>query len=155
MAGLEARPSLTRDLRIHGYRPEPPKLEELNVYGSDAAPIEGSMRERPEYAERLHDRLPVRVAQVVRRDDLFQILPRHPHLMSGAGGQQVGHPHPAALLQRQPDPLRLVPEVPGEVLADFYYPLFRHAVFVSPSTECPAAFRAAMAVGRLSSLTRR
>jgi glycerol-3-phosphate dehydrogenase len=65
VAGLEKRPSVTRDLRIHGYRVEPSNQEELTVYGSDAAAIESLMRERPEYAERLHERLPVRVAQVV------------------------------------------------------------------------------------------
>lgn len=65
VAGLEKRPSVTRDLRIHGYGVEPSSQKELTVYGSDAAAIESLMRERPEYAERLHERLPVRIAQVV------------------------------------------------------------------------------------------
>jgi glycerol-3-phosphate dehydrogenase len=56
---------LTQELRIHGCRKEPSSQKELAFYGSDAAAIERLMEERPEYAERLHESLPVRVAQVV------------------------------------------------------------------------------------------
>lgn len=65
VAGLDARPSVTRELRIHGYLSEPTTDDELSVYGADAAGIESLVRERPEYADRLHERLPVRVAQIV------------------------------------------------------------------------------------------
>lgn len=65
VGGLEPRRSVTGDLRIHGYVSAPPTPGPLSVYGADAAAIEALMQERPEYAEPLHERLPVRVAQVV------------------------------------------------------------------------------------------
>jgi glycerol-3-phosphate dehydrogenase len=65
VAGLDARPCVTQELRIHGHAADAPKKGDLSVYGADAAAIEALMRERPEYAERLHARLPVSVAQVV------------------------------------------------------------------------------------------
>jgi glycerol-3-phosphate dehydrogenase len=65
VAGLPIRPCITQNLRLHGGLPGGATKGELSFYGSDAAAIEALMRERPEYAERLHERLPVTVAQVV------------------------------------------------------------------------------------------
>jgi glycerol-3-phosphate dehydrogenase len=65
LADLEERPSVTRELRIHGYDPRSEVFGDLGYYGSDAAAVEALARERPEYGERLHERYSVRVAQVV------------------------------------------------------------------------------------------
>ncbi|HEX6984934.1 MAG TPA: glycerol-3-phosphate dehydrogenase C-terminal domain-containing protein, partial [Planctomycetaceae bacterium] len=65
LADLPERPSVTRDLRVHGYDPRSEVFGDLGYYGSDAAAVEALSRERPEYAERLHERYSLRVAQVV------------------------------------------------------------------------------------------
>jgi glycerol-3-phosphate dehydrogenase len=65
LAGLEDRPSSTRDLPIHGSQKEPVADPGLAVYGSDTGALEQVMRERPELAEYLHPAMPIRGAQVV------------------------------------------------------------------------------------------
>jgi glycerol-3-phosphate dehydrogenase len=65
LAGLEDRPSPTRNLPIHGSQKEPVADPSLAVYGSDAVALEQLMRERPELAETLHSDMPIRGAQVV------------------------------------------------------------------------------------------
>ena len=65
LAGLQERPSLTRDLPIHGCQKEAPVDKNLAVYGSDAVAIEQLMREQPELAEPFDPALPICGAQVV------------------------------------------------------------------------------------------
>ncbi len=65
LAGLEARPCPTRELRIHGYHASPEDLGELEAYGSEAAAVEELCRSRNEWNERLHPALPVRAGEAV------------------------------------------------------------------------------------------
>jgi glycerol-3-phosphate dehydrogenase len=65
LAGLEDRPSLTRDLPIHGCQAEPSGDNNLAFYGSDAGSLEQLMRGEPQLARPLHPALPIYGAQVV------------------------------------------------------------------------------------------
>jgi glycerol-3-phosphate dehydrogenase len=64
LAGLEERPSVTRDLRIHGYHPSAPRFGALADYGADAFALEGLVEGRPELDAVLDQEAPVKVAQV-------------------------------------------------------------------------------------------
>src|SRR5262249_51331042 len=55
---------------------------------------------------------------VVVLDDVVELLARDPHAVAGTGREQRVHLHPAAVVQRDTDPLRLVPEHLREVLRD-------------------------------------
>jgi glycerol-3-phosphate dehydrogenase len=65
LAGLDERPSVTRNLHIHGFHRNTEKFGDLASYGSDAPAIQDLMRRTPELAEPLHPRLPIRGAEVV------------------------------------------------------------------------------------------
>jgi glycerol-3-phosphate dehydrogenase len=65
VAGLEERPSVTRDLHIHGYHNHAEEFGELWVYGSDAPAIRDLMRTDPRYDERLHPAHAIRAGEVV------------------------------------------------------------------------------------------
>jgi glycerol-3-phosphate dehydrogenase len=64
LAGLEERPCITRDLRIHGYHPSAPRFGALADYGADAFALEGLVEGRPELDETLDAEVPVKAAQV-------------------------------------------------------------------------------------------
>ncbi|PSL35512.1 glycerol-3-phosphate dehydrogenase/oxidase [Chitinophaga ginsengisoli] len=63
--GLKAVPCATQTLHIHGYTTAPAAPAPLDVYGSDAAPINALITANPYLAEQLHPRLPYIKAQVV------------------------------------------------------------------------------------------
>jgi len=63
IAGLETRPCLTRDLKLHGYHAHAEKFGRLAPYGSDAIEIEALMEQHGE--ERVHPRLDLTVAEVL------------------------------------------------------------------------------------------
>jgi glycerol-3-phosphate dehydrogenase len=65
IGGLEERPCLTRELRIHGCPTHQEDLGELDDYGSDAPFLLQLITDRPELAARLHEALPIRAVQVV------------------------------------------------------------------------------------------
>lgn len=65
LADVEPRPSVTEHLHIHGWHEHASQFDDLEHYGSDATAIRGLMRDRPELAEPLDDRLPLYAAQVV------------------------------------------------------------------------------------------
>ena len=65
LAGLDERPSVTKDLRIHGYHQHADQFGDLSDYGSDAVHIQSLIREDERYAERLHPRRPTVAAEVV------------------------------------------------------------------------------------------
>ncbi len=65
LAQLEEKPSVTRDLAIHGYHRNAEQFGELAVYGSDAPLIDDLTREDPRLAERLHPDLSTRAGQVI------------------------------------------------------------------------------------------
>jgi glycerol-3-phosphate dehydrogenase len=65
LAGLEARPCVTRGLNIHGYHKRPGKFGSLAIYGSDAPAIQDLLRTRPLHQERLHPELPGLCGEVV------------------------------------------------------------------------------------------
>lgn len=62
---LEPKPCVTTQLRIHGYHRHAEKFGDLAFYGSDAPTIRDSLRRHPEYAAKIHPRLPVVAGQVV------------------------------------------------------------------------------------------
>lgn len=65
LADLEERPSVTRNLNIHGWHEHPETFGALAVYGSDAVALEDLMDDHPDLRARLHDDLPIRGGQVV------------------------------------------------------------------------------------------
>ena len=65
LAGLEERPCVTRELRIHGFHQNAGTFGELEHYGADAPHIRDLFRERPGLEKPLHPRLPHREGVVV------------------------------------------------------------------------------------------
>ncbi|MDK9717412.1 MAG: glycerol-3-phosphate dehydrogenase/oxidase [Trichlorobacter sp.] len=65
VAGLEERPSVTAELRIHGWQEGGAADRSLQVYGSDAAVLEQLLAENPAWREPLHPALPYCVGEVV------------------------------------------------------------------------------------------
>jgi glycerol-3-phosphate dehydrogenase len=65
MAGLDERPSITADLRIHGYHQDAASFGDLERYGADAPHIRDLFRREPELAKSLDPRLPIRRGEVV------------------------------------------------------------------------------------------
>ncbi|MGB3180572.1 MAG: glycerol-3-phosphate dehydrogenase/oxidase [Cyclobacteriaceae bacterium] len=65
IAGLDSRPSRTRELRIHGWLKHVDPADALFFYGSDAVAIRKMVERKPELGEQLHPDLPVNKAQVV------------------------------------------------------------------------------------------
>jgi glycerol-3-phosphate dehydrogenase len=64
LAGLEERPCITRDLRVHGYHASASQFGALSDYGQDALVIAGVIEGRPELGTELDADLPIKAAQV-------------------------------------------------------------------------------------------
>lgn len=54
IAHLDPEPSVTKELRIHGYHNHPEEFGNLQIYGSDATAIESLLREDKSYKELLY-----------------------------------------------------------------------------------------------------
>jgi glycerol-3-phosphate dehydrogenase len=65
VAGLDERPSVTADLRIHGYHQDAASFGDLERYGADAPHVRDLFRQDPELAKALDARLPIRKGEVV------------------------------------------------------------------------------------------
>lgn len=65
LADLEEKPSVTRDLHLHGFHRNADTFGDLSYYGSDAVHILNLILENDSYGERLHESMPIVVAQVV------------------------------------------------------------------------------------------
>ncbi len=65
VAGLDVHPSVTAELRVHGWQEGGDPADPLQVYGSDRAGLEALLRENPAWRERLHPDLPYRVGEVI------------------------------------------------------------------------------------------
>ncbi|MFW6171586.1 MAG: glycerol-3-phosphate dehydrogenase/oxidase [Planctomycetota bacterium] len=65
LAQLEERPSVTKDLPIHGWHRNADQFGALDTYGADAPSIQELTRRRPELDQPIHDRLPYRAVEVV------------------------------------------------------------------------------------------
>lgn len=64
VGNLPVRPSITKDLKLHGWT-DRPEAAPLDVYGTDAAELRRLLQERPEWAQPLHARLPYYVGEVI------------------------------------------------------------------------------------------
>ena len=64
LAGLDDRPCVTKDLRIHGHHQSASQFGALADYGEDALIMEGLIEGRPELGTTLDAALPIRAAQV-------------------------------------------------------------------------------------------
>ena len=65
LAGLDARPCVTKRLNIHGYHKSPQKFGSLALYGSDAPAIQDLLRADTLRQERIHPALPALCGEVV------------------------------------------------------------------------------------------
>jgi glycerol-3-phosphate dehydrogenase len=65
LAGLEARPCVTRKLQIHGYHRDPGAFGQLAHYGADAPYVRSLFAERPGFEKRLHPGVSIREGEVV------------------------------------------------------------------------------------------
>jgi glycerol-3-phosphate dehydrogenase len=65
LAGLDARPCVTRRLNIHGYHKRPQKFGSLALYGADAPAIQDLLRADTLRRERIHPTLPALCGEVV------------------------------------------------------------------------------------------
>lgn len=63
--GLDARPSVTYSLRLHGWESPASPTGSPGGYGSDRGLLEQLASEQPAWQERLHPRLPCTVAEIV------------------------------------------------------------------------------------------
>lgn len=64
-SGLPAKQCVTKEMRIHGYKPTTDRSNWLYVYGSDGEKIIKLQQENPAYAEKLHPGFDFTVAEVV------------------------------------------------------------------------------------------
>ena len=64
LAGLDERPCVTKDLRIHGYHPSPPQFGAYADYGEEALALAGLVEGRPDLNAVLSEAAPIRAAQV-------------------------------------------------------------------------------------------
>lgn len=65
VAGLERRPCVTENTRIHGWLKNADTADPFNYYGSDIVRVRRLIADKPSYAERLHSELPYRKAEAV------------------------------------------------------------------------------------------
>lgn len=65
LAGLETRPSVSRDLRIHGYHRNADQFGDLAVYGSDAPALQDLLRSDSRYGKHLHPSFTIRAGEAV------------------------------------------------------------------------------------------
>jgi glycerol-3-phosphate dehydrogenase len=65
VAGLDERPSVTNNLKIHGWQEKGDPADPLQVYGSDADNLKHLLAENPDWCERLHPALPYCLGQVI------------------------------------------------------------------------------------------
>jgi glycerol-3-phosphate dehydrogenase len=65
IAQLDAQPSVTENLNIHGSHHHSDIFGELKDYGSDAVALKDLMDENEEYAEQIHKNLPIKKSEVV------------------------------------------------------------------------------------------
>ncbi len=65
IAGLDERPTKTKDLRIHGWLKNVDPSDPMFFYGSDTVAIRKIISREPELGEQMHDALPIIKAQVV------------------------------------------------------------------------------------------
>ena len=65
VAQLQERPSVTKDLHLHGWHIAPNTLGELASYGADAPAVATVLDEQPGWNEPLHPNLPYRTGEVV------------------------------------------------------------------------------------------
>lgn len=65
VAGLDPRPSVTADLRLHGWTDELDPSDPQSVYGTDSAGLRALIAGRPELGELLHESLPYKKCEVV------------------------------------------------------------------------------------------
>ncbi|MEM1118109.1 MAG: glycerol-3-phosphate dehydrogenase/oxidase, partial [Bacteroidota bacterium] len=65
LGGLDDRPSVTAELRIHGAHPRAETFGDLRPYGSDAPQLQGLVRDDAALGERLHPDRPAIAVQVV------------------------------------------------------------------------------------------
>lgn len=65
LAGLEARPCVTKRLSIHGYHKSPQKFGSLALYGSDAPAIQDLLRGDVSRQEPIHPELSARCGEVI------------------------------------------------------------------------------------------
>lgn len=65
LAGLEPQDCVTRKLAIHGFHLHAERYGELAHYGSDAPEVQALIESAPHLGERIHERLPARMGQIV------------------------------------------------------------------------------------------
>lgn len=65
VAGLQEKPCITEDLRIHGWLKNVDMNNHLHVYGSDRVGIDQLIEENPELGEQIHPDLPYIKAEII------------------------------------------------------------------------------------------
>ena len=65
VAGLEEKPSVTAELRIHGYHQDAASFGDLARYGADAPQLRDLFRTEPDLAKPLDPHLPIQRGEVV------------------------------------------------------------------------------------------
>ncbi len=65
VAGLPAKPSISKTLKIHGYCERVKEFGTLEHYGSDAPKVQELIDEKPEWSELVHPDVAVRAGEVI------------------------------------------------------------------------------------------
>ena len=65
IAGLPEKNCVTETLKVHGAIESKEAQNDLNIYGTDAEEINKLIAENPDFAEKLHQNLPYRKAEII------------------------------------------------------------------------------------------
>jgi glycerol-3-phosphate dehydrogenase len=65
VAGLEVKPCVTHNMRIHGWLKNVDLDDPMHVYGSDAVSIKRMIEKDSSLGQKLHDKLPYRKAEII------------------------------------------------------------------------------------------
>jgi glycerol-3-phosphate dehydrogenase len=65
LAGLAEQPSKTENLPLHGWTTKSDARDPFSIYGCDAEELQALIREKPEWGELIHPKLPYRKVEVV------------------------------------------------------------------------------------------
>jgi len=65
LAHLEERPSITKDLHIHGFHKNPERFGVFAIYGSDAPALQDLIRENKAHGKQLHPAMTTVVGEVI------------------------------------------------------------------------------------------
>ncbi len=65
LANLDEKPSVTKNLQIHGYHSNASVFGDLHIYGSDAPEMQTLFKQNKKYKDKIHPNLEARIGEIV------------------------------------------------------------------------------------------